>query len=185
MWDPRRLTTLRFSSTSYKESFTCNKDKFTFLRSCRNTFPDDKEAFSSLCWDYGSSKQWQLGTKVQKKHCYDIPNSARRRVFVTDGFHGLHHSLQASDGILRQIMPWLLPSTSFTSRFPITVISLGPPLWSSDQSSWLQIQWSGFDSRRYQIFSEVVGLEWSPLSLVRITEEQFQGNSGSGLENWN
>jgi hypothetical protein len=28
----------------------------------------------------------------------------------------------------------------------------GPPLWSSDQSSWLQIQRSGFNSRRYQIF---------------------------------
>jgi hypothetical protein len=29
-----------------------------------------------------------------------------------------------------------------------------PPLWYSGQSSWLQIQRSGFDSRRYQIFSE-------------------------------
>jgi hypothetical protein len=25
-----------------------------------------------------------------------------------------------------------------------------PPLWSSDQSSWLQIRRSGFDSRHYQ-----------------------------------
>jgi hypothetical protein len=33
------------------------------------------------------------------------------------------------------------------------------------QSSWLQIQRSGFDSQRYQIFSEVVGLEQGPLSL--------------------
>jgi hypothetical protein len=32
-----------------------------------------------------------------------------------------------------------------------------PPLWSSGQSSWLQIQRSRFDSRRYQIFWEVVG----------------------------
>jgi hypothetical protein len=33
-------------------------------------------------------------------------------------------------------------------------------------------------------FSEkVVGLEQGPLSLVRIFEELFQGNSGSGLEN--
>jgi hypothetical protein len=40
----------------------------------------------------------------------------------------------------------------------------------------------GFDSRRYHIFWEVVGLERGPLSLVRITEELFQGNSGSGLE---
>jgi hypothetical protein len=27
-----------------------------------------------------------------------------------------------------------------------------PPLWSSGQSSWLQILRSGFDSRRYQMF---------------------------------
>jgi hypothetical protein len=39
-----------------------------------------------------------------------------------------------------------------------------PPLWSSGQSFWLQIQRSGFDSRRYQIFWEVVGLEQGPLS---------------------
>jgi hypothetical protein len=38
-------------------------------------------------------------------------------------------------------------------------------------SSWLQIQRSGFDSRRYQIFWEVVGLERRPLSLVSTIEE--------------
>jgi hypothetical protein len=46
------------------------------------------------------------------------------------------------------------------------VISTWPPLWSSGQSSWLQIQGPGFDSRRYQIFCEVVGLERGLLSLV-------------------
>jgi hypothetical protein len=30
---------------------------------------------------------------------------------------------------------------------------------------------SGFDSRRYHIFREVVGLEWGPPSLVRIIDE--------------
>jgi hypothetical protein len=42
---------------------------------------------------------------------------------------------------------------------------------------------SGFDFPRYQIFWEVVGLKRGPLILVRIIEELFQGNSGSGLEN--
>jgi hypothetical protein len=42
---------------------------------------------------------------------------------------------------------------------------LRPPLWSGGQSSWLQIQRSGFDSRNYQIFWEVVGLEQGPLCL--------------------
>jgi hypothetical protein len=42
---------------------------------------------------------------------------------------------------------------------------------------------SGFDSRLYQIFREVAGLERGPLSLVRITEELLEWkSSGSGLE---
>jgi hypothetical protein len=59
-----------------------------------------------------------------------------------------------------------------------------PPLWSSGQSSWLQIQRSGFDSQSYQVFREVVGLERGPLSLVSIIEELLERKScGSGLEN--
>jgi hypothetical protein len=42
----------------------------------------------------------------------------------------------------------------------------------------------GIDSRRYQIFWEVVGLERGPLGLVSTTEELLGRNSsGSGLEN--
>jgi hypothetical protein len=59
-----------------------------------------------------------------------------------------------------------------------------PPLWSCGHSPWLQIQRSGFDSRRYRIFLEVVGLERGPLSLMRIIEELLEWKiSGSGLEN--
>jgi hypothetical protein len=61
----------------------------------------------------------------------------------------------------------------------------GSPLWSSGQSSWLQIQRSGFNSRHYQIFWEVVGLVWGPLSFVSIVEELRvleRNSSGSGLE---
>jgi hypothetical protein len=41
----------------------------------------------------------------------------------------------------------------------------GPPLWSSGQSSWLQIRRPGFDSLHYQK-KNVVGLERGALSLV-------------------
>jgi hypothetical protein len=62
--------------------------------------------------------------------------------------------------------------------------SMGPPLWSSGQSFWLQIQRYEFDSLRYQIFWEVVGLERGPLSHVSTTEELLgRKSSGSGLEN--
>jgi hypothetical protein len=56
-------------------------------------------------------------------------------------------------------------------------------LWSSCQSPWLQIQRSGFDSRCYQIFWGVVGLECGPLCLVSTIEELLRRkSSGSGLE---
>jgi hypothetical protein len=58
-----------------------------------------------------------------------------------------------------------------------------PPLWSSGQSSWLQTQMFGFDSRHYQIFWEVVDLERGPLSLVSTIEEQLERiSSGSNQE---
>jgi hypothetical protein len=41
------------------------------------------------------------------------------------------------------------------------------------QGSWLQIQRSGFDSQCYQIFW-VVGLEWSPLSLMSTIEDYLK-----------
>jgi hypothetical protein len=52
-----------------------------------------------------------------------------------------------------------------------------PPLWSSGNCSWLQIQRSWFDSWSYQIFWEVVGLERSPLSLVSTAEELRESKS--------
>jgi hypothetical protein len=64
-------------------------------------------------------------------------------------------------------------------------VSTVPPLWSSGQSSWLQIQRSGFDSQRCQIFWEVVGLERGPLSLVITIEVLLERkSSGSCLEIW-
>jgi hypothetical protein len=53
-----------------------------------------------------------------------------------------------------------------------------------DQCPGYRSRVPGFDSRRYQTFWEVVGLERGRLSLVRITEELLGRNSsGSGLEN--
>jgi hypothetical protein len=70
-----------------------------------------------------------------------------------------------------------------SNELTIQLTQWWPPLWSSGQSSWQQIQRSGFDSRRYQIFWEVVGLERGPISLVSTTEELlWRKSSGSGIE---
>jgi hypothetical protein len=55
-------------------------------------------------------------------------------------------------------------------KIPKRSLPLRPPLWSSGQSSWLQIRRPGFDSRHYQK-KKVVGLERGPLSLVSTTEK--------------
>jgi hypothetical protein len=57
-----------------------------------------------------------------------------------------------------------------------------PPLWSSCQSFSLQIKRFGFNSQRYQIYWEVVGLEEVPLSLVNKIEMLERKSSVSGLE---
>jgi hypothetical protein len=51
--------------------------------------------------------------------------------------------------------------------------TLRPPLWSSGQSSWLQIRRPGFDSLHYQ-GKKIVGLERGPLSLVSTTEPRIR-----------
>jgi hypothetical protein len=56
-------------------------------------------------------------------------------------------------------------------------------LLSGGQIFWLQFRRFGFDSRRYQIFWQIMGLERGPLSLVSTTEKLLERNSsGSGLE---
>jgi hypothetical protein len=72
------------------------------------------------------------------------------------------------------IMPQLLcyrmpPTQTKAPKCIVVVCSLRPPLWSSGQSSWLQIRRPGFDSRHYQ--KKVVGLERGPHSLMSTTEE--------------
>jgi hypothetical protein len=80
---------------------------------------------------------------------------------------------------------WILVNTHhhipLLSIFIFSHIRLGPPLWSSGHSFWLQIWRSGFDSQALQ--KKIVGLERGPLSLVSTIEELLGRNSsGSGLE---
>jgi hypothetical protein len=74
-------------------------------------------------------------------------------------------------------------SCEVRSGFICYVEESKPPLWSSGQRSWQQMQRPGINSLRYQILWEVVGLERGPLSLVRTIEELLERkSSGSGRE---
>jgi hypothetical protein len=85
-------------------------------------------------------------------------------------------SFEYREGIVFNSLTYVFTYSLF---YDTSKSQIRPPLWSSGQSSW-------FDSRRYQISSEVVGLERGPLSLVRIIEELLEWKSGgSGLGNRN
>jgi hypothetical protein len=58
-----------------------------------------------------------------------------------------------------------------SENFEFRMSYIWPPLWSSGWTSRLQIRRSGFDSQRYHIFWEVVGLEWGPLTLMSTIED--------------
>jgi hypothetical protein len=90
------------------------------------------------------------------------------------GFHKMLGSYRVSKqlGISRVVLS--------SMEFSYVIIQ---PLWSSGQSSRLQIQRSALDSRHYQILWVVVDLERGPLSLVDTIEELLdRKSSGSGLE---
>jgi hypothetical protein len=85
------------------------------------------------------------------------------------------HSVRTACGLVVKVPGYRTDmycvSCEIRSEFICYVEESRPPLWSSGQSSWLQIQRSGFDSRRYPIFWEVAGLERGPLSLVSTTKQ--------------
>jgi hypothetical protein len=129
------------------------------------------------------------GSTLLRSICYGLPNCAMsnsRRQYSSSpaGFRygpSLWSSVQSSCLLNADIL-WFLWGTNWI--YICYVEESRPHLWSSGQSSWLQIQISGFDSHRYHIFWEVVGLERGPLSLVSTTEELLERkSSGSGLEN--
>jgi hypothetical protein len=81
----------------------------------------------------------------------------------------------ACNSTLRESM-WYVPPPHCSA---VQVIKTRPGLWCSGQSSWLQIQRSGFDFQHYQILREVVGLEQGPLSLMSTIEELLGRKSSS------
>jgi hypothetical protein len=121
--------------------------------------------------------------------CLSVPLSHYDRDNLAFLFTFRYMTLPCYGDVWRDIANYQLLMSRFNFVFVLTASIEAwqyegrPPLWSSGQSSWLQIQTSGFDSRRYHIFWEVMGLERGPFSLVSTTEELLEKtSSGSGLE---
>jgi hypothetical protein len=55
-------------------------------------------------------------------------------------------------GVTAALDPWQHLMQRLSLRIYLRLAETRPPLWSSGESSWLQIKRSGFDSWRYQIF---------------------------------
>jgi hypothetical protein len=100
------------------------------------------------------------------------------RLMSTFLSRSLHHLSTSSDiygvyvSLVRHTLAISLSSEYFTVQINCTQYSPSfiwqrPPLWSSGQSSWLQIRRPGIDSRHYPPppKKNVVGMERGPLSL--------------------
>jgi hypothetical protein len=68
------------------------------------------------------------------------------------------------------------------NTFVILLVAVRPPCGLVIRVPGYRCRGSGFDSRRYEIFWEVVGLERSPLSLVRIIEELLEWKSSGPVQ---
>jgi hypothetical protein len=148
--------------------------------------------FSSGCW----SLQIQLLQERFLKFTNAVISAAAPEVYKCSYFSSGSWALQIqllqerllkfTNAVTSAAAPEVYKCSYFSSGswcLYMQLLQVGPPLWSSGQSSWVHIQRSWFYSRRYQIFWEVVGLEPGPLSVVSTIEELLGRNSsGSGLE---
>jgi hypothetical protein len=154
----RAFLSLLFSSSS---SFVCI---FKYFGSEIADIESRASPHNCRCPVGSSSNHWFLFRGSSRE---DISFSER---WDYRFFHSLLSSSIRSGGSTKcALLVQFVCLSRLTGHFTHICIQ-GPHLCSSCQSSWLEIQRSGFDSHRYQIFWEAVGLERGPLILVSTTD---------------
>jgi hypothetical protein len=103
---------------------------------------------------------------LQKYCCFQVRTHNR---LSWHSFRGTGYFIAMKD--TGRLLSFELSTDLLLQKFKPPSAEFRLPLLSSGQSSWLQVYRSRYDSRRYQIFWEVVCLERGPLSLVSTTEE--------------
>jgi hypothetical protein len=149
-----------------------------------SAFPGPWRLCNSGCSVNRVLRQARLCTNVLWHKCSSVTNCIRlwqdvTNVSLVELYPRLINSLSplVKQSFLCRNLPNILPDLSWIRPtgfhclwFRNTNSFTGPPLWSSGQSSWIQIRRPGFDSRHYQK-KKVVGLERGPVSPVSTTEE--------------
>jgi hypothetical protein len=120
-------------------------------------------------WVLRDSDHWQIALQITdpSSHQRERPKTKSTAIFQQKKGKSKIWSWAPKGCPTPRYADWLTVSRKVTS----TSHTCWPPLRSSGQSSWLHIQRSGLNSRRFQIFWEVVGLERGPLSLVSTNDK--------------
>jgi hypothetical protein len=155
-------------------------------RECREKFVDgwvQKKNWTILSW----------GGWWQASHHWDLGSITGNSIWYLWGQSGTGAGLSASTSLPPSKLSFhnwsillpnvIFPSTQHTSFcvfstcFDLRRSSAGATNYLVLRVPGYESRGPGFDSRRYHIFWEVVGLERGPLSLVNITEELLEWKS--------
>jgi hypothetical protein len=146
----------------------CNKCVWTW--SCRSLFLSRSNIFleTSYCLQYFALHRWsayklQMARVLSFRMWHNLAPKERYRRFGCKFCHHLQgRNIGLKEMYIRRAWPgaralgelrskqWTVSFDAFVSPFRDYVPTVRRPLWSSGQSSWLQIRRPGFDSRHFQ-----------------------------------
>jgi hypothetical protein len=143
----------------------------------------DTTDWEDLVYAVMKCEVWSCSLSESPINTVTDPNTVYNHSYMRQYFKFTMKSVSILERF-RMKQEWSIWQKTKSQNLNCIILEAWPPLWSSGQCSWLQIQRSWTDSLRYQIFWEVVGVERGLLSLMSTLEELLERkSSGSSLEN--